>query len=102
MGEGKSKAAVEPLVGALAILIPLVLLCDTAAFALCFWWYDLGLPVSGAVAMSAPIGRVLRILDGTDDTPTRAGLFGQYHYVLFRRCVEMRLLPGFTPARPPL
>jgi hypothetical protein len=63
MGQGKSlKAAVEPLVGTLAVLIPLVLLCDIAAFALCFWWYDLGLRVSGAVAMVAPIALVLGIV----------------------------------------
>jgi membrane protein YdbS with pleckstrin-like domain len=63
MGQGKSpKRAAEPLVGTLAILIPLVLLCDIAAFALCFWWYDLSLRVSGAVAMVAPIALVLGIV----------------------------------------
>lgn len=63
MGQSKSpKAAVEPLLGTLAILIPLILVCDIAAFALCFWWYDLGLRLSGAVAMVAPIGLLLGIV----------------------------------------
>jgi membrane protein YdbS with pleckstrin-like domain len=63
MGQSKSlKAAVERLVGTLAILIPLVLICDIAAFALCFWWYDLGLRLSGAVAMVAPVALVLGIV----------------------------------------
>jgi hypothetical protein len=63
MDRSKSlKAAVEPLIGTLAILIPLVLLCDIATFALCFWWYDLGLRLSGAVALVAPIALMLGII----------------------------------------
>jgi hypothetical protein len=45
MSEDKvRKVAVEPLMEKeahlLVVLMPLVLVCDIAAFTLCFWWYD--------------------------------------------------------------
>jgi hypothetical protein len=45
-----------------ALLIPLVLICDVATFALCFWWYDLGLGLSSFMATLAPILLLLAIL----------------------------------------
>jgi hypothetical protein len=44
------------------LLIPLVLICDVATFALCFWWYDLGLGLSSFMATLAPILLLLAIL----------------------------------------
>ena len=39
----------------LVVLMPLVLVGDIAAFALCFWWYDFGLPLSIFVSVLTPI-----------------------------------------------
>ncbi len=44
----------------LVLLMPLVLVGDIAAFALCFWWYDLGLPLSnrgGNTHAHSPLAR---------------------------------------------
>jgi hypothetical protein len=46
----------------LVLLMPLVLVGDIAAFALCFWWYDLGLPLSIVVAILTPIVLLLGIV----------------------------------------
>ncbi len=46
----------------LVVLMPLVLLGDIAAFALCFWWYDFGLPLSIVVSILTPIVLLLGIL----------------------------------------
>lgn len=67
MSEDKvCKVAVEPLMKKeahlLVVLIPLVLVCDIAAFTLCFWWYDLGLPLSIAAAIVTPIVLLLVIV----------------------------------------
>jgi hypothetical protein len=58
MSEDKvRKVAVEPLMEKeahlLVVLMPLVLVCDIAAFTLCFWWYDLSLPLSIAAAIAS-------------------------------------------------
>jgi hypothetical protein len=39
----------------LVILMPLVLVCDIAAFVLCFWWYHLDQALSTAVALFTPV-----------------------------------------------
>jgi hypothetical protein len=46
----------------LVLLMPLVLVGDTVAFALCFWWYDLGLLASVVVAILTPILLLLGIV----------------------------------------
>ena len=46
----------------LVLLMPLVLVCDLAAFALCFWWYNLGLPLSIGVASLTPIALLVGIV----------------------------------------
>src|SRR5438552_2707210 len=60
------EVTVGPLIGKkahlLAALISLILVCDIATFALCFWWYGLGLRLSGLLATLAPIGFSLGIL----------------------------------------
>jgi hypothetical protein len=67
MSEDKvRKVAVEPLMEKeahlLVVLMPLVLVCDIAAFTLCFWWYDLGLPLSIVAAIVTPIVLLLVIV----------------------------------------
>jgi hypothetical protein len=68
MSEDKlRKVAVGPLTEKearlLAVLMPLILLvADIAAFALCFWWYHLGLLLSIVVAMLTPIVLLLGIV----------------------------------------
>jgi len=39
----------------LVFLLPLVLVADVAAFALCFGWYRLGLALSTTVAIFTPV-----------------------------------------------
>jgi len=60
------EVTVGPLIGKkahlLAALISLILVCDIATFALCFWWYGLGLRLSGLLATLAPIGFLFGIL----------------------------------------
>jgi hypothetical protein len=46
----------------LVLLMPLILVGDTVAFALCFWWYDIGLLVSVVVAILTPIVLLLGIV----------------------------------------
>jgi hypothetical protein len=57
------------------LLIPVILLCDIVAFALCFWWFDLGLRISSIVATLAPIvlliGILIAIRFSTDYPKTR-------------------------------
>ena len=60
MSEDKFRSvAAAPLTGReahlLVLLMPLMLVGDIAAFALCFWWYDLGLLLSVVVAILTPI-----------------------------------------------
>jgi uncharacterized membrane protein len=45
----------------LVVLMPLVLVGDIAALALCFWWHDFGLLLSIVVAILTPIVLVLGI-----------------------------------------
>ena len=46
----------------LVVLMPLVLVGDIAAFALCFWWYDLGLLLSVVAAILTPVVLLLGIV----------------------------------------
>jgi hypothetical protein len=46
----------------LVVRMPLVLVCDIAAFTLYFWWYDLGLPLSIVAAIVTPIVLLLVIV----------------------------------------
>jgi AbiV family abortive infection protein len=63
---GLRSASVAPLgereAHLLALLMPLILVCDIAAFTLCFWWYDLGLPLSIVAAIVTPIVLLLVIV----------------------------------------
>ena len=61
----------------MAVLIPLVLVCDIAAFALSFWWYDLGLRLSSVVATLAPIVLLLIILVSIRFWPAASKTIGE-------------------------